>query len=316
MYRIGYRTVKTAAGTAASIAIAQALLLPNAASAGIISILCIKPTQKKSLISAGQRFVACVLAIIFSALFFEAFGYEPLTVALLLLFFIPVTVMLKVEEGIITSSVIVLHFYLAEQFTWVFAFQEVLIIVIGIGMALVLNLYIPKNEASLSKLQSQLEEQYSQIFIELASFLREGRMDWNGQEITVAASCIEQGKELALRNAESYLLRNKNKYYHYFKMREKQFDIIERILSTVSRMPVTVKQGEMIADFLTELSLSIIHPENRAHVYADKLMHLKEEMRETDLPQTREEFEVRALLYYFITEMERYLDIKRHFYPV
>ena len=51
-FRIGYRTIKTAVGTAISILIAQQLGLDNFASAGILTILCIQGYEKK--IAYGQ----------------------------------------------------------------------------------------------------------------------------------------------------------------------------------------------------------------------------------------------------------------------
>lgn len=46
MVKIGYRTAKTAIGTALSIFIAQLAGLNNFASAGIITILCVQVTKK------------------------------------------------------------------------------------------------------------------------------------------------------------------------------------------------------------------------------------------------------------------------------
>lgn len=46
MFKIGYRTLKTALGTALAIYIAQMLGLQNYSAAGIITILCIQVTKK------------------------------------------------------------------------------------------------------------------------------------------------------------------------------------------------------------------------------------------------------------------------------
>src|SRR5690348_3370871 len=105
-FRIGNRTIKTAIGMAISILIAEQLGLHNFASAGIISILCIQITKRKSLRSAWDRFLACTLAMPFSAVFFEIFGYEPIVIGIVLLVFIPTLVMLKANDGIVTSCVI------------------------------------------------------------------------------------------------------------------------------------------------------------------------------------------------------------------
>lgn len=61
MIKIGYRTAKTAIGTALSISIAQWLGLHNFASAGIITLLCIQVTKKK-IVANGVGALSCVRA--------------------------------------------------------------------------------------------------------------------------------------------------------------------------------------------------------------------------------------------------------------
>ncbi|MEH6853249.1 aromatic acid exporter family protein, partial [Priestia megaterium] len=65
-FKIGYRTIKTAVGTSLAIIIAQFFHLEFFVSAGIITILCIQNSKKKSLGSASDRFIACSLSILFS----------------------------------------------------------------------------------------------------------------------------------------------------------------------------------------------------------------------------------------------------------
>ena len=83
MFKIGYRTAKTALGTTLAIMLAQFLGLDNYTSAGIITILCIQVTKKKSLKSSWARFLACLIAMIFSFVFFEGIAYHPLVIGLL-----------------------------------------------------------------------------------------------------------------------------------------------------------------------------------------------------------------------------------------
>ncbi|WP_231572532.1 aromatic acid exporter family protein, partial [Halobacillus sp. BBL2006] len=64
--KIGYRTIKTAIGTPFAIWVAQMLQLDNFASAGILTILCIQITRKRSFLSAWHRFSACIVAMVFS----------------------------------------------------------------------------------------------------------------------------------------------------------------------------------------------------------------------------------------------------------
>lgn len=312
MFKIGYRTIKTAIGTTVSISLAQYLGLHNFASAGIITLLCIQVTKKKSLKTAWARFVACVVAIVFSFVFFKGIAYHPLMIGLLLLLFIPTTVRLKVTEGIATSSVIILHFYVAKQFTMQMVVNELLLIIIGIGVALMVNMYMPSVENELKEYQRIIEDLFRIIFKEIVKYLRTNESDWDGKELMLAANILQKAKLAALRNVENHFLRNEEGYYHYFRMREKQLEIMERVLPLVTSLTYTVEQRNVIADFIDELS-DAIHPGNTADRFISQLNEMKKRFETMPLPKTREEFEERAALLHLVKELEQYLIIKSQF---
>ncbi len=312
MYKIGYRTMKTAVGTALSIWIAQLLQFENYVSAGILTILCIQVTKKRSLVSSWARFSACILAMVFAFVFFEIGIYSPISIGLMLLFFIPATVALNIQEGVVTSSVILLHIYTNGDMNLPFILNELGIIIVGIGIALIMNLYMPSMEGELRKYQQEIEENFKHIFEEISHYMRTGDSAWTGKEITRTAELIDKAKTLALRDVENRVLREGNGFFRYFEMRQKQFEIIERILPITTSVRDEVEQGLMIADFIDEISYSI-HPGNTAIYFLKKLDAMRKTFREMPLPKTREEFEIRAALFTFVNEMEEYLTIKRQF---
>ncbi|WP_299088129.1 aromatic acid exporter family protein [uncultured Metabacillus sp.] len=312
MFKIGYRTAKTALGTTIAVMLAQFMELENYISAGIITILCIQVTKKKSLKSSWARLLACTIAMIYSFLFFEGLMYHPIIIGLMLLVFIPTTVFVKVTEGIVTSTVIIFHLYNAGRITWSLIWNEFLLIIIGIGVALIMNIYMPSMEVKLKNYQKQIEENLSIIFREIELYLIESDRKWDGSEIIKTAELINQAKTMAFREVENHFLRHENTYYHYFKMREKQFEIIERIIPLITSIHTSVEQSKMIADFIHDLRIHI-HPGNTAHRFLVQLIEMKQSFENMELPQTREEFEVRAALLHFIREMESYLIIKSQF---
>lgn len=312
MFKIGYRTAKTAIGTAAAIMISQWIGLENFVSAGIITILCIQNTKKKSLQAAWSRLLACAVAMVFSFGFFEGLGYYAPVMGLLLLFFIPTLVAMKLKEGIVTSSVIILHIFSAGEVTKELVLSEFYIIAIGIGVALLMNLYMPSVEKKLYSLQEEIEKNFTAIFHEIALYLRNRDHMWDGKEIVETEKLLKEGKLLAFQNVENHLLRDDTVFYSYFLMREKQFDIIERILGVVTSISHQVKAAIVLADFMDALSARI-HPGNTALFHLKKLYDLKAEIDRMGLPDTREEFEARAALFQFIKEMEEYLLIKSSF---
>ncbi|QKS70985.1 aromatic acid exporter family protein [Paenalkalicoccus suaedae] len=315
MFRIGYRTLKTAFGAAIAILIAQMLGLDFFASAGILTILCIQKTRKRSFKSAWNRFLACMIGLVIASIIFETLGYMFYSVAIVLLLFIPVTVRLKITSGIVTSAVIMFHLYTVGNVTVGLLWNEVQLISIGIGMSLLMNAYMPSVEDKLGQMQKELEEDLSIIFKEFASYIRTGESEWAGKEITDASELVNQAKNASLENLENHILRYEDMYYHYFKMREKQLDIIERLMPLLTSIDYHVDQADMLADFLEELSEGV-NAQNTAYIFIEKLEELRSSYKEMELPDSREEFEARAALANVVRELDQYLAIKQQFKPI
>ncbi|MCI2254615.1 aromatic acid exporter family protein [Domibacillus sp. PGB-M46] len=312
MIKIGYRTSKTALGIAVSILIAEWIGLHNSASAGIIAILCIQNTKQQSLKASWTRLVAGMLALFYSAVFFELLAYHAVVIGLIVIVFIPTTVALKVQEGIVSSTVLILHMYAAKEVSTALLLNEMALVIIGVGIALVLNSYMPSVENELVKMQQQTEELFERIFKEIISYLRTNEHTWDGKELTETAELLKQAKSLSYKDVQNHFTRHNSLFYQYFTMREKQFEIIERLISVVISISHRPEQAEMIASFMEEVKGNI-HPGNTAKLHLSHLNDLKREFEEMPLPKTREEFEARAALLQFVREMERYLRIKARF---
>jgi uncharacterized membrane protein YgaE (UPF0421/DUF939 family) len=177
---------------------------------------------------------------------------------------------------------------------------------------LVMNLYMPSVDYKLEEYQREIEVYFKKIFSEIAIYLKNKDSSWDGKELTEAASVIEKAKALAMLDVENNILRDENLYYQYFKIREKQFEIIERVLPSVTSIPQHVEQGTMVAEFVETLAKGI-NPGNTVLFHLEKLMRMKAEFENMDLPITREEFEARAALLHFVNEMEQFLLLKRSF---
>ncbi|GAB3052362.1 aromatic acid exporter family protein [Virgibacillus ainsalahensis] len=307
--KIGYRTIKTAIGTPIAISIAQLFDVTNFVSAGILTILCIQPSRKRSFMSAWHRFFACIIAILYSFVFFELFGYNPVSVGLMLAVFIPTTVFLKITPGITTSSVIILNLYSASAISLVFILDQFLLIIIGIGTGLLLNLYMPSLDNKLKSKQKKLEDNFQMILYEIANYVRNKDINWDGKEITETENLLSEAADLVERDRENHLLRNKHPYREYFRMRARQFELLQRMLPLVTKLPNTDITSEKIGYFFENLSENV-SPLNRAALFLEELEELRDEFNDEELPETREEFEIRANLFRLLHEIEDYLILK------
>ena len=316
MFKIGYRTIKTAIGTPIAIYLAQLIGLQSFASAGIITILCIQRTKKRSFRAAGERFFACSLAMIYSFAFFELLGYTPPVIGLMLLFFIPTTVALNISGGIVTSSVIILHLYGSNSITLSSLLNEFMLVVIGITVAFLVNFYMPSMEQELEKYRKEIEKLYSIILKELSGYLITGKSAWSGKEIIEAENLVRKAVYHAALEEENHKIVDDASYYHYFKLREKQLSILKRILPLAAKMDLSEDEvSHELGEYIGFLS-DHVHPRNTADEYIEMLEELVEEVKRKDIPNSFDDFEKRAALFQLIKELKDYLIIKSTVKPL
>lgn len=311
--KIGYRTIKTAIATPIAVFIAQMLNVSNVVAAGILTILCIQPSRKQSVKTAWERFAACIVAIIFSIAFFELFGYSVVTLGILLALFIPTTVLLKIDSGILTGSVITLNIFYFGMINTNFIKEQLILIIIGIGTGLIVNLYMPSLDKKLQSLQKEVEENFKAIFYEIARYIREGNLDWQGKEITVVAKLLEEAEEFVKRDKENHLLREIHVYEKYFSMRKRQFTLIKQMLPIVTRIPKNDENAHELAHFFEELS-EAVHPGDTSVIYLQQVDELYKRIEDKPLPTTKEQLHSRANIFQLLFLLQSYLKLKTNYY--
>ena len=307
--RLGIRTIKTAIGAGVAIWLAQLMDLEFAVSAGILTILCIDTTKRRSLATSYERGASAICALICSLFFFHWFGYGPFVFTVFVLLFLPVLISIRLQSGFVTSMVIALHVLTVGECSIALAINELLLIFIGVGVALIMNSYMPNLNAKLEGYQQQIEFYIKTILDEFSSYLTQGDRGWNGEELQLLSDLLHQAKSVAVQKTENHVFRHENQYYVYFSMRQKQLDILERMLPIIASLQDDVPQRQMVADFLCELR-DRVSPANQTSESFATLHTLRESSKALPLPVSRSEFETRANLFHLLNEMERYLRIK------
>lgn len=310
---IGYRTIKTAIGAAIAMIIAGLLGLKYGTAAGVIVILSVQSTRRQSINIALQRMGACILSLFLSTILFNFFGYSPLVFAIFLLFFIPTAAKFRLNEGIVVSSVLVTHLMVENSTEVSLIINELLLMVIGVVIALLLNLYMPSIEKKIKEDQEYIEEGIREIFRHMSSALHECSVSIKEEELFARLEeRIKQGTEKAYRNLNNTLFSDSSYYVKYMEMRHQQLNTLNNMRRHFERFSISYKQTEMIAGFTSRLADSI-HEKNTAEGLLKNLQALRESFQTMELPKTREEFENRAMLYQFLNDMEQFLLIKNEF---
>lgn len=308
-HKVGYRTLKTAIATPLSMAIAQSLGVSNVATAGILTMLCIQPSRRRSFRTAADRFLACLLAIGFSAIFFEVFGYSAVVLSVLLMVFIPTTIFFKIESGIFTSTVITLNIYLFENFNLDFISNQLYLIIIGIGTGFIINLYMPGLDKKLENLKKSVEVRFLIIFRQISKLIKREESDWQRSELEELPNLFKTASELAKRDRENQMDGTNHSYSDYFEMREKQFRLLQEMLDLIDELPEKEKVNNKLAVFIDKLGKAV-HTDDTARAFLEELHVLKENFKQVELPTTYQDFETKSVLFQLLQVIERYLSLK------
>ena len=311
---IGVRTWKTSIGAIIAMIIANKIGLSYWVSAGIITILSIQSTKRESLTIAFKRIESVIVALLVSSILFLTLGFNSVVFGIYLLIFIPLTVRLKVTDGIVVSSVLVTHLLVEKQVTVYWILNELGLMLVGVLVALILNSYMPKNEEKIREDINYISEKIKEIFMDMADSLRTHSVSINQQRLfNELENRIDIAKKRANDNFNNYLFSDVRYYVYYIEMRGVQFQILKYMREHFSRISITVKQTELVANFTEEVA-SVIGKEVNVNILINRLNRLRRDLSEQELPVSREEFENRAMLYQFLNDLEIFIETKKQCY--
>ncbi|KLN93831.1 membrane protein [Enterococcus cecorum] len=310
--KIGLRTIKTVIASVLAILIATQLHLLYATAAGIIAILSVGNTKKTSLKSGLGRVLSLGLAIILSFICFTTLGFHTWAFGVFLLVFIPLSVRFNLADAIVVNSVLITHFLVEKSFSWQMILNETLLMTIGVGLALLLNLYMPDNEKQLKEDIKAIEEDFRTIIFAMAAHL-------NLEKIApLDDACLDLRSKLraALNQAHIYQknqwISEEDYYSEYFSMRLAQL----RILRDMVNLLIEIDIDGLFVDELRKVLISTAEnfaEENDGKLILWQIEAVYQNYRQKPLPQTREEFENRALLFQFLQSFRSFIEIKAIF---
>lgn len=310
---VGYRTLKTAIGAAIAIIIAEYVGLSYAVSAGVITVLSVQSTKRKSIEIAFRRLGSTTLALLVAVLVFNLLGYSAVTFGVYLLFFIPVAAAFNLHDGIVPSTVLVTHLLIEESTSLYWILNEYWILVIGAGVALILNIYMPSVEKDIREAQQNVERLFKGILKSFSNDILTQTVDLNEEKLfTELDQVLKYGFERSQRLSLNYLSEGFVYYVRYMEMRIKQYEILRQMREHLGRVNRYYEQNRLVSA-LTELVSFQFNELNTAEELINDLNGYLEIFREQELPKTREEFENRSSLYQYVRELQTLLEIKKEF---
>ena len=310
-YKIGFRTVKTAVGMTLGVIICKLLGLDNYASSAILVVLCIKHTKMHSVQAILSRLVSCLLILFLGSAIFSLLGQHAFVLGLIVLLFIPLTVVLNVQEGVITSCVILLHVFNAKAINGHLILNEIMLLIVGLGIAFLMNLMMPSLDKKLNHFKQDIENQITEIFniFSQACSMHNDNLNIKFDSLLLN---IKKAKSLAFRDVKNHFVRNENSFYHYFDMREEQVELLKRMTSLLEKINTDDPILEKISQLMYEIG-SNVNSNDYTALRLHSLYEIRLSLDDLPLPTTHETLNSRAHIIQILNELEEYLNIKSQF---
>lgn len=312
---VSLRAIKIALATTIAILIAQAFQLEYSVSAGVVAILSVLDTKKSSVTTALQRIGSTILALGIATILFQLVGFNTIVFGLYLLIYIPIAYKLNVEAGIAPCSVLVSHLLLEQSTSITWLVNELSLMVIGVGIAILFNLYMPSKENQLIQLKDEIEEKMKHVLMNFAVVLEKGYSNDQVELFIKELSAeLKTAEKMAYLESNNQLLSPNDDYMiQYIDMRQQQAKILAEMSVDISVCSIPTKQNNTLAR-LFQQTANQLHESNPAIDLMKDLETMLNDFRNSDLPKTRSEFENRAALFVLLNDFSRFIQIKKDFY--
>ena len=190
-------------------------------------------------------------------------------------------------------------------------FEETLLLIIAVAVAFIINMTYP--QFSFRKVEYDLikvDKIISNEVINIVESLEKSNHTHSIKQSKEALNKIMKDAEMVDRDV---LMKNDHRYITYLYMRNTQLETLDSINKHLKFIKNDHPYKNMVADFLKTISSNINFYDNASKLMID-LKILRDYFMEAALPKTREEFELRAMLFQILNELELFLQLKIDFH--
>lgn len=312
--RIALKVLKIAVGSCMAIAAAELLQLQYATSAGIITLLTVQNTRKDTIQLAVERLLSYLLSIF---LIFVCFHYmsriDWVNYGIYIFLMVIVCYVMDWQNTISVNAVMGTHFLLSPDYSPEFMMNELALILIGTGLALIMNWKMPSNVKVIREAMGKVEDDMQQVLRELSHYLQGYR---SGEHVWFDLDRMETHIHLGLEHAHEHARNTMSEadlyYVEYLEMRLQQCAMLQPLRNQIWKIREIPRQAQAVSRYLEYLAI-YVHEKNVPDQQMEDLQQVFEHMKQEPLPKTREEFENRAILYHVLMELEEFLLVKKRF---
>ena len=304
---------KISLGCVLSMIAATVLGLKYSATAGLITILSIQQTKKETVITALKRLSAFFCAVVISVLCFNLLGYTTLAFGVYLFIFVMLCMILDWQIATVPISVLITHLLAEKNCDISILLNEFLIFVIGAGVGTIINMHLHNNKQKMNSSREKLDNEIKAILERMSQrILTDDKSDYNSDCFKKIDKLLFEARQVAYENQNNKLIGAESYDMDYLKMRENQCSVLMEMYKSILKISVTPEQSKVISEFLKKTS-SEYHEKNDVKKLISELEDIFADMRFQKMPESRTEFENRAVLYSLMLQIKDFLSIKYDF---
>ena len=313
--KIGMQALKIAIGSSLAIYIANLCGLKYSLAAGSVALLTMVTTKWKTVKLSVARVVTFIISVLMALIIFSAVESEWMAYGIYVFFVVIIAEMLGWGATISVNALIGMHFLEVRDFEFDFIANEFMLVLIGITMALVLNLFYDygSQRKALVENMRYTEERLQMILGEISAYLANKEMQRNVWDDICALEKEVQGFiQDAYEYQDNTFQSHPGYYIDYFEMRMKQCNVIHNLHYEMKKIRHMPDEAMIISSYVFDM-LVCVKEHTVPTAQLDELHELFAIIRNNSLPKTREEFESRAMLYHILMDLEEFLVFKRRF---
>ncbi len=308
------KILKLLVGTIAATCIALLLSLQYAYAAGIITLLTIQDTKRETVFIALKRLVIFCAMTLLSVLIFPLLGYHLPAFGLLLVPYLLLCFALDMKEAVAPIAVLCTHYVSSQSCSPEMILNEFLILFVGAGIGILLNLFLQSNVKLMRQKQFLIEERMKKMLARMAFYIQEeDRSKYTDECFSQLETLLQELGAESRSYINNHFLGKNDYYYAYMNLRLTQCNLLKRIYTDITRIDFIPAQAKVISDFFIKIS-NEFHETNNALSLLEDIHQLNLYFDSEYLPASRAEFENRALLYHILKDLEEFVVLKREFY--
>lgn len=293
-------------GCVLAIYIAHLFNLKNAPSAGTIALLTLLVnTRKQTLKLAGERIITYAITVVLSGLIFHQIHEVYLAFMLFMVLLILICEIFGWAATLSVNTVIGVHFLINQDFSLPFIFEEFMLLMIGIAIALGLNL-VQRDRTEREKLIRQKE----QVDAELDGIMQEAAQNLTGNKTDIISRIdalkiqIEQAIEASARIRQNSFMKQDQLFLPLFEAKYSQTAIMHELVAHMEKAAQT-EALDMVARLMEDITQSG-DPQTQ-------LKQIEETMRQLELFYKNNEegsFHDHAMLLFVLYDLNEIVELK------